>query len=44
VLNLTGTFRVTPLAAGSCTVTVNDDANHSASVTIGVTQSTVVGS
>jgi hypothetical protein len=44
VLNLSGTFRVTPLAAGSCTVTVNDNANHSTSVTIGVTQSTVIGS
>jgi hypothetical protein len=44
VLNLTGTFRVTPLAAGSCTVTINDNANHSTSVPIGVTQSTVVGS
>jgi hypothetical protein len=44
VLNLTGTFRVTPLAAGSCTVTVSDNANHSTNVTIGVTQSTVIGS
>jgi hypothetical protein len=44
VLNLAGTFRVTPLAAGSCTVTINDNSNHSTSVSIGVTQSTVVGS
>jgi len=44
VLDLSGTFRVTPLAAGSCTVMVNDNANHSASVSIGVTQTTVVGS
>jgi hypothetical protein len=44
VLNLTGTFRVTPLAAGSCTVTVSDNANHWTNVTIGVTQSTVIGS
>ena len=44
VLDLIGTFRVTPLAAGSCTVTINDNANNSTSVSIGVTQSTVVGS
>jgi len=43
VLNLTGTFRVTPLAAGSCSVTVSDNASHSTNVPIGITQTTLVG-
>jgi hypothetical protein len=44
VLNLGGTLRVSPVAAGSCSVTISDNGGRSASVTIGVTQTVVVGS
>ena len=43
VLDLGGTLHITPLAAGGCTVTIADNASHAASVTIGVTQTQVVG-
>ena len=43
VLDLGGTLHVTPLAGGSCTVTISDNAQHSASVFIGVTQTAIVG-
>ncbi len=40
----TGAFYVAPAGPGSCTVTVSDNASHTATVTIGVTQTQVVGS
>jgi hypothetical protein len=43
VLDLSGTLRVSPIAAGSCTVTIGDNGGRSASVAIGVTQTVVVG-
>jgi hypothetical protein len=43
VLNLGGTLRISPIAAGSCSVTISDNGGRSASVTIGVTQTIVVG-
>jgi hypothetical protein len=43
VIDNIGSLHVTPLGHGSCMVTIADNANHSASVTIGVTQTTVVG-
>ena len=44
VIDNAGTLHVTPLGHGSCTVTISDNASHSANVVIGVTQTTVVGS
>ena len=43
VVDNIGTLHVTPLGHGGCTVTISDNASHSASVTIGVTQTTLVG-
>jgi hypothetical protein len=43
VLDLGGSLHITPLGVGSCSVTITDNAAHTASVTIGVTQTQVVG-
>lgn len=44
VSDLGGSLRITPLHAGSCVVIVSDNASHSSTVSVGVTQTTVSGS
>ena len=43
VVNNVGSLHITPLAAGSCTVSITDNAGHATSVSIGVTQTKIVG-